>query len=189
MVRLHRLHDLLVGAELLEDAPSDLDVGALYLVIDRLADVVEEGAGLRDRDIRAELFGEHAGDVRHLDRVLEHVLPVARPEVEPAEDGENARVEVEHTDLVGGLLTLILDDGVHLLARLLDLVLDAGRLHAAVLDEPLERDLCHGAAYRVEAREEHSAGRVVDDDLNTCRALERLDVAALLADDLTLHVV
>ena len=68
-------------------------------------------------------------------------------------------------------------------------LLDAGRVDATVGDEPLDglpRDL---PAVRVEAREDDRAGRVVDDQLDARRLLERADVAALAADDPPLHVV
>ena len=60
-------------------------VRTLDLVIDRLADVVEQAAGLGDLDVGPDLGGDHRGQAARLDDVVEHVLAVARPVLEPAE--------------------------------------------------------------------------------------------------------
>ena len=72
---------------------------------------------------------------------------------------------------------------------LLEHLLDAGRVDAAVRDEALERDAADLAADRVEAREDDGLGRVVDDQVDAGQLLEGADVAALAADDAALHVV
>ena len=47
------------------------------LVIDGLADVVQQPAHLGRQHVGADLAGDDAGETRGLDRVLEHVLAVA----------------------------------------------------------------------------------------------------------------
>jgi hypothetical protein len=61
-------------------------VRTLDLVVDRLADVVEQTGRLRDVDVRADLGREGPGDHRDLQRVVEDVLSVAGPELHPAEE-------------------------------------------------------------------------------------------------------
>jgi hypothetical protein len=73
--------------------------------------------------------------------------------------------------------------------RLFDDVLDAARVDAAVGDELLEGDARRLAADRVEAGEDDGLGRVVDDDVDAGRLLERADVPPLAADDAALHLV
>ena len=72
---------------------------------------------------------------------------------------------------------------------LLEHLLDARRVDAAVGDERLERDAADLAAHRVEAGEDDRLGRVVDDEVDAGHLLEGADVAALAADDAALHVV
>src|SRR3989338_8085219 len=67
---LHGFDDLLLHAELLEYASPNLDVRALHLVVECFADVMQERAGAGDGRIGADFLGYHAGDVRHLYRVL-----------------------------------------------------------------------------------------------------------------------
>ena len=62
-------------------------------------------------------------------------------------------------------------------------------MDAAVRDEALDRLARDLAAERVEAREDDRARRVVHDELDAGRELERADVASLASDDASLHVV
>jgi hypothetical protein len=70
-------------------APGDLGpdqrVAALDLVGQGLADVVQHRAALHQARVQAQFAGHHAGDVRRLDQVLEHVLPVAGPVAQPSQ--------------------------------------------------------------------------------------------------------
>ena len=70
-----------------------------------------------------------------------------------------------------------------------DDLLDARRMDAAVGDQPLDRLLRDLAAVRIEAGQDDRARRVVDDQIDAGRELERADVAALAADDAALEVV
>ena len=56
-------------------------------------------------------------------------------------------------------------------------------------EQALEREPRDLAAHAVEARQEHGAGRVVDDEVDPGERLERADVAALAADDPALQLV
>src|SRR4051794_19951205 len=97
---------------------------------------------------------------------------------------ERADVRLEHR-LLPDLEDAVLDLGAGRVVGLLD----AGRVDAAVLQELLEREARNLAPDAVEAREDHGAGRVVDDEVDAGEHLERADVAALAADDAALQVV
>ena len=95
-----------------------------------------------------------------------------------------AAVRLEHRLLARQpdvLLELRLRRVVHLL--------DPGRVDPPVLDQLLERHLRELAPQPVEGREHDRLGCVVDDEVDPGQVLERADVAALAADDPTLHVV
>jgi hypothetical protein len=96
-------------------------------------------------------------------------------------------VEVVEPELEGGRLALAAHGGLELGLHLLDDLLDARRVDAAVGDEALDRLLGDLAAVRVEAREDDGARRVVDDQVDAGGDLERADVAALAADDAALQ--
>src|SRR3989338_5845725 len=71
---------------------------------------------------------DHAGDVRHFDRVLKHVLAIARAEMEASEDSYHLRRKVDDTAFIGRLLALFLDDLIDVRLRLFDDTFDLGRL-------------------------------------------------------------
>ena len=83
---------------------------AFDLVRHRLAEVVQHRGALGRLDARAELGRHDPGEVHDLERVAEHVLPVARPVAQAAEDlhellVERAAVRLEDR-LLAGLRTI-----------------------------------------------------------------------------------
>ena len=73
--------------------------------------------------------------------------------------------------------------------RLVVHLLDPSRVDSAILEQLLQRQLGDLAPHAVEAGEDHGAGGVVDDEVDAGEVLERTDVAALAADDPSLHLV
>ena len=94
----------------------------------------------------------------------------------------DARVE-------GGLLARLLDALVDEGLGLLEHLLDARGVDAAVGDEVLHRDAADLAAHGIEAGDRDALGGVVDDQVGAGQLLEGADVAALAADDAALEVV
>src|SRR5205807_10151844 len=78
---------------------------------------------------------------------------------------------------------------IELQTDLLDQLLDARRMDAAVLHETLERDAGDLAADRVEAGEDDRFRSVVDDEIDARGQLQRADVAPFAADDAAFHVL
>ena len=138
---------------------------------------------------RAQLVGDHRRQARDLDRVAQHVLAVARAELQPAEQLHQLGVHRVHVRLEQRLLALLHHVVVDLGLGLVVGLLDARRVDAAVLDELLERQLRDLAPHRVERGQHDRRGRLVDDEVDARDVLERADVAALAADDAALHVV
>ena len=91
VVGLHRVRDGLALAVAAGEVAADQRVRALDLVRDRLADVVQQRGAARGLGGGAELVGHHRRQVRALDRVREHVLPVAGAVLQAAEDLRRAR--------------------------------------------------------------------------------------------------
>ena len=139
--------------------------------------------------VQAELLGHDAGEERDFLRVIEDVLAVAGAELQPPHQPQHFGMEVVEPELEGGRLAFAADGLLHLGLDLLDDLLDPGRVDAAVGDQPLDRLAGDLAAERIEAREDDRARRVVDDQLDAGRGLERADVAPLAADDPPLQVV
>ena len=188
-MREDRVDDVFRLTILAGDIGADGRMRPLDLVVDGLADIVEQAAALREHDITAELGCHDAGEVRDLDGMIEHVLAVARAVAQAAEQSDELRMESVDTRLECRLFASFLDALVDFALRLLDHLLDARRMDAAILDELLECDARDLTAHRVEARQDDGLRRVVDDEVDARQRLERADVAALAADDAALHLV
>ena len=138
----------------LGDRGADRGVRTLDLVVDGLADVVQQAAHLGDLDVGPDLGGDDRRQVAGLDDVVEHVLAVAGPEPEAAEGLDDVGREAGDAGVVGGLLAGLAHDRVDLGAGLGDDLLDASRVDAAVGDELGDRQPGDLAADRVEARQD-----------------------------------
>jgi hypothetical protein len=154
-----------------------------------LSDVVQQRSTGRAARVGAQLRREHRGEPRALDRVMQDVLPVARAELQPAEQLHELRVERADVRLEDGLLPHLDHVLVDLRLRLVERLLDPGRMDPTVLKQALERESRDLAAHSVEAGQEHRSGRVVDDEVDPGERLERADVAPLPADDAALQLV
>ena len=74
VVRRDGHHDRLVLAVLAEEVDAQLQVRALEIAVDRLADVVHEGGAGGDVTVDAELLGHDAREKRDFLRMIQHVL-------------------------------------------------------------------------------------------------------------------
>ena len=181
--------DLAGAAEPLGDVGPDQGVRPLHLVVDRLADVVQQAGGLGDVDVGPDLRRQRRRDQRRLQRVVQHVLAVGGAEPQPAQQLDEVRVEAGDVRLVGDLLPLLPHHLLQLGPGLLDDLLDPGRVDAAVLQQLGQRPPGDFPPDRVEAGDGHRLRRVVDDQVDPGRLLQGADVASLAADDPPLHVV
>ena len=137
----------------------------------------------------AELGGHDPGEMHDLERVLEHVLSVARPEAQPPEDRDELLAELAAVRLEDGLGACLVDLLVELGLREVVHLLDACRVDPAVLHQLLERELRDLPPDAVERRENDRVRCVVDDEVDAGQVLQGPDVATLPSDDATLHVV
>ena len=85
MVSFDSVDDRFALFVFLADIDADRNVAALDLVVDGLADIMQETGALCGVYINAQLCGNKAGNVRDFDRVLQDVLTVARAVFHAAE--------------------------------------------------------------------------------------------------------
>ena len=165
-------------------------VRALDLLVDALADVVEQPGAARDLDVEPQLAGHDAGQHADLDRVLQQVLRVRRS----GTSGGRARAPARGAPCAGRgrrpparrpPCTAPRSRRSHLATTS---SMRVGWMRPSAISR-VERQLGDLAPHRVEAGDDHRLGRVVDDQVDAGRRLERADVAALAADDAALHVV
>ncbi len=136
---------------LAEEVDAELEVRALHLAVDRLADVVQERGAHGDVRVEADLPGHDAGEPRDFGRVRQHVLAVAGAELQPSHQPEDLGVEIVQAELEGDRRAFLAHLLVGFVLDLLDDLLDARRMDAAVGDQPLDRLLGDLAAVGIEA--------------------------------------
>lgn len=98
-------------------------------------------------------------------------------------------MQVGHPGLDQGVLAGPQARALDLTAAAVVELLDPVRVDATVQDELLQGDPGDLTAYRVEAGQQHRLRCLVHDEVDPRDLLERPDVAALPADDPTLHVI
>ena len=150
---------------------------------------MQQTRALGQLNVRAQLGGHQAGQMADLDGVLEHVLAVGGAVAQGTQGPHELRMDVVDLEVEAGLLAGLEHLGVDLIGGLVEELLDARRMNAAVGNEVLEGDTGDLAADRVEARKLHGLGRVVDDEVHAGHLLEGTNVATLAADDATLEVI
>src|SRR6185437_1947337 len=199
--RLHRLR-LLVGVvggyrmddlgrlpEPLADIGPDQGVRPLDLMVHRLANVVEEPRLLAYIHIGAHL-GRHAGaEDRDLHRVVEYVLAVAGPVLQPAHQLHQIGMQAMDAGVKGRPLARLADRAVHFLAGLGHHFLDAGRMNPSIGDQLGQRYSRYLAANRVEAGENDRFRSIVDDQIDPGGRLQSPNVPALAPNDPALHLL
>jgi hypothetical protein len=188
-MRCDGLRDLRRLAVALDERSSDLGVRAFLLVIECLADVVQQARATRELHVRPELGRDEAREVPDLDGVQQHVLRVRLAELEAPEVLYQLGMQAMNTEVEHGLLAGLLALRVDFLLRLAHHFFDARGMDAPVGNQRTDRDACDLATHGVEARDRDRLRRVIDDHVDARRCFERADVAALASDQPALQVI
>ena len=189
MVGVDGVDDVLALPVLPGQLNADGHVGALHLVVNGLAQVVQQARPLGLGHVGADLGGQQAGNVGDLDGVVQYVLTIAGAVAHTAQELDQLGVQAVDVGLKDGALAFRLDGGVHLTLGLLHHLLNAGGVDAAVQNELLQSQPGDLPAHGVKAGDRNGLGGVVDDQVHAGQGLQRADVAALAADDAALHLV
>ena len=136
-------------------------MGALVVVGQHLAHVVQQPAPLGELHVEVQLRRHHPGEPGDFLRVLVDVLAVGGAVAHPADQLDQLGVEAVDAGVVGGLLAQLDQLHLQLLLHLDDDLLDPARMDPAVLDQRLERAARDLAADRIEAGD--------DDGVRACR--------------------
>src|SRR3989442_9634688 len=151
--------------------------------------MVEESSAGSRFDARVELGRHDPDEMDDLERVLEDVLAVARPEAESAENLDELLVERAAVRLEDGLLARMDDVLLDLRFRLVIHLLDSSRMDAAVLDQLGKGQLGDLAADPLEGGENDRPRRVIDDEVDARQVRDGSDGPFLAAAAPTLPVV
>ena len=100
-------------AVLAQEVEAELEVRALEIAVDGLADVVQERGAGRDVGVEPELLGHDAGQERDFLRVVQDVLAVAGAELQATHQPQHFGMEVVEPELEGGRLAFAADGLLH----------------------------------------------------------------------------
>ena len=189
MVGLDGVDDLGVLLVLAADVHTDLHMAALDLVVERLADIMQQTGTAGQRDVHAHLACQQAGQPGHLHAVGQSILAEAGAVLQAADELDEVGVQAMDAKLHHGLLALALHLQFQIVAALLHRFLDAGGVDAAVADQAFQGHAGHFAAGLVEGGQGDGLRGIVDDEVHTGGRFQRTDVAALAADDAALHLI
>src|SRR6266849_2067781 len=92
VMRTHCVHDRGRYPMSLQQVCPDDGMRTLDLVVDGLADVVEQARHLGDANVGADLGRHHGGEISDLFRMIQHLLAVAGTETQDAEMTDDFRV-------------------------------------------------------------------------------------------------
>ena len=189
MVRLDGVDDDGVLLVLSGEFDAQLDVAAFHLVVNGLAEVVQQTGTLCQRHIDAK-FGRHqTRNMRNLNGVVQHVLAIGRAVFLAAQKLNEFGVQIVDTGFKRRAFAFNLDGVVNLAASLFNHVFNAGRMDAAVGNQLFERKPCDLTADGIERGNRDGLRGVVDDEVNAGDGFKGADVAALAADDAALHFI
>ncbi len=187
MVARHALPHRFRFAVFFQKLRADRGVRTFDLVVDGLANVMEQSDATADGFVLAQLGGHHTFDAGDLDGVVEHVLREAVTEFQASEQFQYFRMNGLQTELERGVLAGFADHLIEFSADLGNLFLDAGGIDAAIGDQTLDGHARQFTAHGVETAEHDSLRRIVDEHIDAGRRFKCADIAAFAPDDAALH--
>ena len=151
MVRLHSVDDDLILLVLPAEIGTDLHMCSFHLVIDGLSNVMQKPGSLRQPDIDSNLRSKQTGKMRHLNGVLQRILTVAGSELHSSQQLYQLRMNAVYTYLKASLIAGFTDLVLYFLLRLLDCLLDSGRMNPPVHNQFFKCNTSHLTADRIKA--------------------------------------
>ena len=120
-------------------------------MIQGFADIMQQAGAAGDGGIQPQFAGHNTGQVRHFQRVIQHVLTVAGAVTQPTQQLDQFGVNAVDTGLDNDALTLLLDGCLNLGGRLSDGFLNSRGVNTSVKYKLFKGHSGNFAHYRVEA--------------------------------------
>ena len=141
---------------------ADDRVRPFHLMVDRLADVVQQPRPLRRHHLQAQFRRHQSHQVRYFHRMIQNILRITVPEMQPPQKLHYFRMHRRQTRFRHRSLAHAHDGLLHLLVDLAHDLFDARGMDAPVLDQPPHRLPRHLPAHWIEARQQHRPRRIVN---------------------------
>jgi hypothetical protein len=173
----------------LAEIVTDLRVAALQFVVQGFPNIVQQAAAAGQASVEPQLVGHVLAQEGDLDAVPQDVLPVTGAVGQAAEQFELLFVQPADIGFDRSGFARLHDVLFDVLGDFLDDLLDPSGVNASVLNQPFQTAAGHFPADRIKRADHHHPGRVIHNDIDPGRLLERADVSPFATDDPPLHLV
>ena len=176
-------------AELLSDFAADFHVRAFHLMVNCLADIMQQTCTLSKHNVYAQLRSHHACQVCNLNRVVQHILTIAGAIFQTAQKLNQLRMQAMHANRKGCLLASLLNLLLNLFLSLLDHFFNTGRMNTTVVNQLFQSNAGNLAAHRIKAGNNNCLRSIVDNQVNAGQSFQSADIATLATDNAALHLI
>ncbi|MBT9160005.1 MAG: hypothetical protein DDT27_01028 [Dehalococcoidia bacterium] len=150
---------------------------------------MQQSGRLSYAHVGSDLRGQCSRQLRDLQAVAKHILPVAKTILETPQQADDLRVQPNNPRLKRNLLPFNLNIGLYLLLCLLYHFLNAPRVDSTIQNEPFQRNPGNLTANRIEAREAHRLGGIINDEVSPGSRFQCPYVASLPTYKPAFHLV
>src|SRR3990167_1404230 len=189
VMSLHRFNYFFRRTKLLEYSSAYFHMCTLHLVVNRFAYVVQKSPRLGNVDIRPKLLSQHASDMSHFHGVLKYVLSVTRPEVQPSQNMNNARVQVDDSAFVSGFCSFVFYGFIDVLLRFLNQFLNLRRLYSAVSYKIFQSHSGNLSSYVIKRRDGYRPRGIINNYFYACNSFKSFYISTFLAYYFALKLV
>ncbi len=139
--------------------------------------------------VGSDLRGQCRRQLRDLQAMANHILPVAKTILETPQQSDDLRVQPNNPRLKRNLLPFSLNIGLHLLLCLLYHFLNTAGVDSTISNELFQRNSGNLTPHWVEARETHRFGGIIDNQVSPGSRLQRSYVASLPTNKPAFYIV
>src|SRR4029079_946841 len=181
------IHNLLTLAVLLGNLSTQHGMRAFLFVTDGFPDVMQQGPSPRQLHIETKLRSHDAANVGGFTRMIQIILSIARPVLEPTEHLDQLWVKIRESQLKDDFLGLVIHELIDIDFDFLDDFLDSRRMDAPVMHQPFKRDLGNFSTERIETRYNDGFRRLIDNQVDPGCRFDHPDVAPFTSNYAYLH--
>src|SRR3989338_4917393 len=124
----------------------------------------------------------------NLNRVKQHVLPIARAESQPSQKLNKPWVQPNNSKIIRGSFSCFSHLRIYFRLRFGNFFLNARRLYSHVFDKPLQSYFGNVPSHWVKPRDDNGFGSFVYNNLNSPGAFPRPHISSFFSNDLPFNV-
>ena len=166
---------------------AQFHMGAFLFTVHGFADIVQEACPFGQFHIGPHFAGHNACKVGCINTVLQHILSIACPVFQTAQDFYQFRIHAPDTALHNSLFTGFADSLIHIFLCLGHHFFNPCRMDSSILHKAFQCQPCHLTADRIEAGKNDRFRRIINDQIHTGQGFNGPDITAFPADNAAFH--